>query len=82
MVVKKKGFMKKIIIFCILAGLMSLGLSTSVHGISWFEKENEVKDEYLIRLFTPDLPYITFWYSKLNNLINFLFPGGGMEKDL
>ncbi len=30
-----------------------IGLETLAGGISWFEKEKEIIDEYLTRLFTP-----------------------------
>lgn len=49
--------MRKIITFSFLFGLIFLSFSTLACGISWFEKEKEVKDEYLKKLFTPNIPY-------------------------
>jgi len=49
--------MRKIITFSFLFGLIFLSFSTSACGVSWFEKEKEVKDEYLKKLFTPNIPY-------------------------
>jgi hypothetical protein len=52
-----EGFMKKISILCVLTCLIFLGLSALSFGISWFEKEKEVPDEYLTKLFAPGFPY-------------------------
>jgi len=49
--------MKKISLLSVLACLVFLKLSTISLGISWFEKEKEVPDEYLTKLFTPEFPY-------------------------
>jgi len=48
---------KKIMELIILIGFMFLLLPSFGFGISWFEKEKEVKDEYLIKLFAPDFPH-------------------------
>ncbi len=52
-----EGFMKKILIFSISTSFVFLILSTLAFGISWFEKEKEVTDEYLTKLFAPGFPY-------------------------
>jgi hypothetical protein len=49
--------MKKISILSVLACLVFLRLSTLSLGISWFEKDKEVPDEYLTKLFAPGFPY-------------------------
>ena len=41
----------------ILIGFIFLLIPSFSFGISWFEKEKEVKDEYLTKLFAPDFPY-------------------------
>jgi hypothetical protein len=49
--------MKKILILSVLACFVFLILSTISFAISWFEKEKEVPDEYLTKLFAPGFPY-------------------------
>jgi len=49
--------MRKIITFSFLFSLICLSFSTLACDISWFEKEKEVKDEYLKKLFLPNIPY-------------------------
>jgi len=49
--------MKKILILSVLACFVFLILSTISFATSWFEKEKEVPDEYLTKLFAPGFPY-------------------------
>ncbi len=49
--------MKKAAILLSLMCLLLFGLETLAFGISWFEKEKEVPDEYLTKLFVPGFPY-------------------------
>jgi hypothetical protein len=51
--------MRKIEILFILICFLFFGLTPLAYGISWFEKEKEVPDEYLTKLFTPKFPYET-----------------------
>jgi hypothetical protein len=48
---------RKIIELIILIGFIFLLIPSFSFGISWFEKEKEVKDEYLTKLFAPGFPY-------------------------
>jgi hypothetical protein len=52
-----EGLMKKILILYVLACFVFLLLSTITFGISWFEKEKEVPDGYLTKLFALGFPY-------------------------
>ena len=47
----------KIIKLIIVAHFILFLIPSFSFGISWFEKEKEVPDEYLTKLFAPDFPY-------------------------
>jgi len=49
--------MKRMLVSSILVCSVFVILSTLSFGISWFEKEKEVPDEYLTKLFAPEFPY-------------------------
>ena len=48
---------KKIRELIILIGFIFFLIPSFSFGISWFEKEKEIPDEYLTKLFAPDFPY-------------------------
>lgn len=48
---------KRIINLILLFSFTFLFIPALVYSLSWFEKEKEVNDEYLVKLFTPDFPY-------------------------
>lgn len=50
---------KKIIKLIALINFIFFLIPSFSFGISWFEKEKEVRDEYLTKLFTPEFPYET-----------------------
>jgi hypothetical protein len=51
------GAMKKIPIFLILSLMSWVEPAVCLAGGAWFSKEKEVKDEYLEKLFVPEVPY-------------------------
>jgi hypothetical protein len=51
---KREKKMRELII---LFGFIFFLIPSSSFGISWFEKEKEVKDEFLTKLFAPDFPH-------------------------